>query len=336
MDIHTIITEIAASLQRSVLATTVTVEGHAYRKEGAMMLMLENGSTIGCISPGCMEVDLLERVADVLLTNKPQMVEYDMLDEGDFSWGETIGCGGRVRVFLEPVTGNLLEQMLEIKRKLDRGFEVHFVRMIDREGTRVNYKLLPLTSSLADLKNLHGLDESVLFFAQAFSPKPRLIIFGAGNDSRPIVELALRYGFQAVVADWRPLLCTKERFGEAEFVVGFPEKGIKQLRLNERDYVIVMSHQLRWDSEFIAGIAQKQLKYVGIMGSRSRCELLLKGIIAPKWFHAPIGLAIGAEGPDEIAISIIAELIRVRSDDAKLMSAGNGVSQEEEEAQAVF
>jgi xanthine dehydrogenase accessory factor len=328
MDIHRIITEIASHLQRSVLATTVSVEGHAYRKEGAMMLMLENGLTVGCISPGCMEVDLLERVADVLLTNKPQIVEYDMLEADDLSWGEALGCGGKVRVLLEPVSGNLLEQMLEIKRKLDQGVEVHFIRMIDREGTRVKYKLLPLSKSLDDLKNLHGMDEKVLFFAQTFSPKPRLIVFGAGNDTQPIVELAYRFGFQIIVADWRPLLCTKERFGEAEFVVGFPKKILKQLRLNEKDYVIVMSHHLRWDSEFLQGMAQTRLKYVGIMGSRSRCELLLKEIIVPKWFHAPIGLAIGAEGPEEIAISIIAELIRVRNKSVLLNVEGTSDSQE--------
>lgn len=312
MEIHTIITEIASNLQRSVLATTVSVEGHAYRKEGAMMLMLENGLTLGCISPGYMEVDLQERVSDVLLSNKPQIVEYDMLDRDDLSWREAIGCGGKVRVLLEPVSGSLLEHMLEIKRKLNQGVEVHFIRLIDREGTRVKYKLLPFSKSLTDLKNLHGMDEKMLLFPQTFSPKPRLILFGAGNDSRAIVELAYRFGFQIVVADWRPLLCTKERFGEAEFVVGFPKKVLKQLRLNEKDYVIVMSHHLRWDGEFLQGIAQTPLKYVGVMGSRSRCNLLLKEIIVPAWFHAPIGLAIGADGPEEVAISILAEIIKVR------------------------
>jgi xanthine dehydrogenase accessory factor len=116
MDIHNIINEIASNSQRYVLATTISVQGHSYRKAGAMMLILENGLTIGCISPGCLEVDLLERVPDILLTNKSQLVEYDMLSEDDYSWGEAIGCGGKLQVLLEPVTDALHEYILEIKR----------------------------------------------------------------------------------------------------------------------------------------------------------------------------------------------------------------------------
>src|SRR5438309_901700 len=121
MDIHNIIADIANNKQRSVLVTTISVQGHAYRKEGAMMLLKEDGLTIGTISPGCMEVDLLERVPNILLKNESMLVEYDMQDVDDFSWGEAIGCGGKLQVLLEPVSGNLLEHMLEIKRKLDQG-----------------------------------------------------------------------------------------------------------------------------------------------------------------------------------------------------------------------
>jgi xanthine dehydrogenase accessory factor len=314
MDIHNIIAEIVRNPQRSVLATTVSVQGHAYRKEGAMMLMLEGGLSIGCISPGCLEVDLQERVPGILLTNKSQLAEYDMLVEDDLSWGEAIGCGGKLQVLLEPVSDVLLEYILEIKRKLDQGVEVQFIRLIDSEGARVKYKLFPFSKSLSEMSVIPGSDEKALLFSQTFSSRPRLIIFGAGNDSIPIAELGRKSGFRIVIADWRPLLCTTDRYGEAaEFVIGFPKKVLKQLRLNNKDYVIVMSHHLRWDGEFLQGLSQAVVKYVGVMGSRSRCEQLLKDINVPEWFHAPVGLTIGADGPEEIAISILAELIHVRS-----------------------
>jgi xanthine dehydrogenase accessory factor len=325
MNIHNIVAEIASNTQRSVLATTISVQGHSYRKVGAMMLMMEGGLNVGCISPGCLEVDLLERAPDILLKNESQLVEYDMLTEDDLSWGEAIGCGGKIQVLLEPVTDVLLEYMLEIKRKLDQNVEVQFIRMIDSDGTRVNYKLFPLSKSLSERSDMPDLDEKMLLFPQTYSPKPRLIIFGAGNDSIPIAELGRRSGFRIVIADWRPLLCTKERYSDAvEFVIGFPKKVLKHLRLNDKDYVIVMSHQLRWDGEFLQGLSQAVVKYVGVMGSRSRCEQLLKDMKVPEWFHAPVGFSIGADGPEEIAISILAELIRVRSKGAMAKNMDKG------------
>jgi xanthine dehydrogenase accessory factor len=326
MDIYNIIAEIANNPQRSVLVTTIKVEGHAYRKEGAMMLMKEDGMTIGTISPGCMEVDLMERVPNILLKNESLLVEYDMQDEDDFSWGEAIGCGGKLQVLLEPVSNNLLEHMLEIKRKLDQGKEVHFIRLFDNDGLHVKYKLFPFSKSLAELRNIPGFDTKPRMFQMTFSPKPRLIIFGAGNDSRPIAELASKLDFHIVVVDWRVLLCTKERFGDAEFVIGFPNKILKQLHLNDKDYVIVMSHHLRWDREFLQGLSKIRVKYVGVMGSRTRCEKLLTDITAPEWFHAPVGLRIGADGPGEIAISILAELIHVRASCAQANArSGDGM-----------
>jgi xanthine dehydrogenase accessory factor len=318
MDIHNIIAEIVSNTQRSVLATTISVQGHSYRKVGAMMLMMEGGLNVSCISPGCLEVDLLERVSGILLTNKSQLVEYDMLSEDDLSWGEAIGCGGKIQVLLEPVTDELLEHILEIKRKLDQNVEVQFIRLIDSDGTHVKYKLLPLSKGLSERRDTPGLDEKTLLFPQTFSPKPRLIIFGAGNDSIPIVELGCKSGFRIVIADWRPLLCAKERYSDAvEFVIGFPKNILKHLRLNDKDYVIVMSHHLRWDGEFLQGLSLAVVKYVGVMGSHSRCGQLLKDMKVPEWFHAPVGFSIGADGPEEIAISILAELIRVRRMGAK-------------------
>jgi xanthine dehydrogenase accessory factor len=325
MDIHNIITEIASHSQRSVLATTISVQGHAYRKAGAMMLMLESGLTIGCISPGCLEVDLLERVSGILLSNKSQLVEYDMLSIDDLSWGEAIGCGGKIQVLLEPVSDALLEFMLEIKRKLDQGIEVHFSRQIARDGASVKYKLMSISRRLVEWNELPSLDGNMMLFPQIFSPRPRLIIFGAGNDALPIAELGRRAGFRIVIADWRPLLCIKERYGEAaEFVVGFPKKVLKQLRLNDKDYVIVMSHHFRWDAEFLQGLSLAVVRYVGVMGSQTRCEQLLKDMNVPEWFYAPIGLGIGADGPEEIAISILAELIHVRSTYAKAKKIDKG------------
>jgi xanthine dehydrogenase accessory factor len=312
MDVHNILQKIADSTQRSVLVTIASVEGHAYRKAGAMMLLMENGSAIGSISPGCMEADLIERVEGILASNTHQLVEYDMKSEDDAAWGEAIGCGGTVRVLLEPVAGVLLEHLLEVKRKLEMQVAVSLKRVIVEESKSIRYKLISARASGFENQKMCSLNEQELIVSTMFSPMPRLIIFGAGNDAIPVAQLARRIGFQVIIADWRAELCTNERFEDAAFIIGFPKKSLMQLNLTEQDYVIVMSHHLRWDREFVQNMLSTRLKYAGIMGSKARTKRVLEGISVPPWFHSPVGLHISAEGSEEIAISILAELIRIR------------------------
>jgi xanthine dehydrogenase accessory factor len=258
-----------------------------------------------------MEVDLMERVEGILASNTHQLVEYDMKSEDDAAWGETIGCGGTVRVLLEPVAGILLEHLLEVKRRLDQHIAVSLKRVIIEENKSIRYKLISDRATGFEDHEIRGWDEQELTVSTLFSPKPRLIIFGAGNDAIPVAQLARRVGFQIIIADWRAGLCTNERFEDAAFIIGFPKKSLMHLNLTEQDYVIVMSHHLRWDREFIQNMLSKRVKYAGIMGSKARTMRVLEGIAVPSWFHTPIGFHIGAEGPEEIAISIMAELISI-------------------------
>jgi xanthine dehydrogenase accessory factor len=312
MYVHDILQKIADGHQRSVLVTTVSVEGHAYRKAGAMMLLMEDGSSIGSISPGCMEADLLERVEGILVSNTHQLVEYDMKSEDDTAWGEAIGCGGTVRVLLEPVAGVFLEHLLEVKRKLDQNIAVNVKRVIIEESKSIRYKLITTRAAGFENQQMYQLNEQELIVSTVFSPMLRLIIFGAGNDAIPVAQLAHRVGFQVIIADWRAGLCTNERFQDAAFIIGFPKKSLMHLNLTEQDYVIVMSHHLRWDREFVQNMLSNRVKYAGIMGSKARTNRVLEGITVPSWFHTPVGLHISAEGPEEIAISIMAELISIR------------------------
>jgi xanthine dehydrogenase accessory factor len=312
MDVHNILQKIADSIQRSVLVTIASVEGHAYRKAGAMMLLMENGTAIGSISPGCMEADLIDRVEGILASNTHQLVEYDMKSEDDAAWGEAIGCGGTVRVLLEPVAGVLLEHLLEVKRKLELQVVVSLKRVIVEESKSIRYKLISARANGFENQKMCSLNEQELILSTMFSPMPRLIIFGAGNDAIPVAQLARRIGFQVIIADWRAELCTNERFEDAAFIIGFPKKSLMQLNLTEQDYIIVMSHHLRWDREFVQNMLSKRVKYAGIMGSEARTKRVLEGISVPPWFHSPVGLHISAEGPEEIAISILGELIKIR------------------------
>lgn len=312
MEAYDILQAIEDCEQSAVLATVIHVEGHAYRKQGAMMLLLSDGSLYGSISPGCLEADLSGYVPLVEASQKPQMIEYDMRPADDFGWGETIGCGGLIRILLEHVTGELLVHLLTAKAAVDRGEVVQLIRLFTEGYSDTQYKLCGIDKAaatsvaIADHKSLSNA------YVYTFKPKPRVIVFGANQDAIPLAGLVVSSGFRVVVADWRDAYCTEERFPGAETVVAFPGELVEKLRLTSDDYVVVMSHQFDKDAEFVRGAMKLRVRYLGIMGSRSRSERLLDGMERPEWVHYPVGLNIGSEGPIENAISIVAELISIK------------------------
>ncbi|PYE49137.1 XdhC family protein [Paenibacillus barcinonensis] len=299
---------IAMREARSVLATAIKVEGHAYRKQGVSMLFTENGKIYGSISPGCLESDLQERVSRVLETGQLDLVSYDMRPEDDLSWGETIGCGGLVVVLLEPICGELRSMMQQMQLCFDLGASVSFTRSFDEDWQRVTYAFDKLESGRLPV-NEWNLPQQ---FTSVYVPKPRLIIIGAGNDVIPVVKLSRSAGFRVLVTDWRESLCTAERFPEAELMFGFPQEVYGQLSIREQDYILLMSHQFPREREWLALLMNSSYAYLGIMGSRTRTKRLLDGMPPLKHVHSPVGLTIGADGPEEIAISIAAELIACR------------------------
>ena len=147
-------------------------------------------------------------------------------------------------------------------------------------------------------------------FIYTYYPKPRLLIFGAGPDARPLATFAATIGFSVIVSDWRAAYCDRRYFPDVESILlGFPEETIEMIHFSPYDYAIVMTHNYRRDQELVHLLSERQLCYLGILGSKSRTERLLKeGSIAMK-VHSPAGLAIGAVGPEEIAVSILAEII---------------------------
>jgi xanthine dehydrogenase accessory factor len=308
MESYDILTAMGSSVQNTVLATVIYVEGHAYRKQGAAMLFMEDGSFVGSISPGCLEIDLAEYVPSVRQSQKPQLVEYDMRPADDFGWGETIGCGGVLRILLEPVVGELLVNLLAIKASLDRGEAMMLTRRFADAYSAIAYELLAVDDDSAPSARRSELSTYTAFF----KPKPRVVVFGANHDAIPLAQFAVSAGFRVVVADWRSAFCTQERFPEADVKVAFPEHLMDELRLTDQDYVIVMSHQFQKDMEFVQVAMASKLRYLGIMGSRERTEKMLEGMERPEWLHYPVGLSIGSEGPVENAVSIVAELISIR------------------------
>ncbi|MEK3882253.1 XdhC family protein [Paenibacillus sp. PL2-23] len=288
-----------------VLATITQVDGHAYRKAGAMMLLKSDGGRSGTLSPGCLEADLMAHAQGVLQEGLPRLVAYDMRPEEDLSWGEQIGCGGRMEVLLEPVKGALRTALRQAGASLDAGYPVWLLRELDEAGLPASYSILYAREAAEALCRKDT-------WQLRLEPKPRLLLFGAGDDAIPLSQLAQQAGFSVTITDFREALCREERFPGAKLVTGFPQETVPRLRPASGDYVVVMSHQLQRDRQFLELVAPSKPRYIGVMGSAARKSRLLGDLVKPAAVTCPVGMPIGADGPFEIAISIVAQLIQAR------------------------
>ncbi|WP_054024854.1 XdhC family protein [Bacillus sp. FJAT-28004] len=311
MDMHDVLESLKASDEPSVLATIVCVEGHSYRKVGASMLFNFCGEQIGSISPGCLEQDLLERAAGVWDSSQFICIDYNMKPEEDAIWGENVGCGGEIRLLLEPVEGRLRTILLEAKMKNDAGISVRLERSWNEKD--INYVLIDNIGDQSAVKYGDELDSNSNQMSIVITPRPRLVLFGVGKDAEAIYSLAIQIGFRVVMTDWRPALCTMERFPQAEFAVGSPVQIMDQIQFCPDDYLIVCSHNLQQDKDMIRLALPMKLVYIGVLGSKKRIRMLFETFLIPSNVHAPIGLSINADGPYEIAVSIAAELIAIRA-----------------------
>lgn len=314
----------AASVEESsVMATIIHVEGSAYLKEGTMMLFIENETTIGFISPGCLEEDLYFHAKEVLETGRCRTVVYDLSVQDDFTWGQGIGCNGKIYILLEYVNEEMKENLRKVYCYLQQGIDVLHIKKltvdflikasvyITKPGQLFGH-IDEGISNYADWNLPTGTDLSQFIFSQVYSPQKRLIIFGAGPDARPVADYAAEMGMAITVCDWRESLCNKTYFPKAEqLILGFPHEFFREISIHCNDFVVIMTHHFKRDQEILAYLKEQKPGYLGILGSSQRTEKLFRPDKIPSWVSAPVGLPIRAVGPVEIAISIVAEIIGV-------------------------
>lgn len=332
--IYTIIDEIVNSNIQSILATIIKVEGSAYRKEGTTMLFLEDDRHIGVISAGCLEEDLTIRAQELFNKDTPQSytIIYDMSSEDDLSWGRGAGCNGKVHILLEKVTTDMKNHIKTLCNHLKHGQQVTSIRVLQNDtvtktsyltnsnqvfGDQIDPSILPIAIS----KNKAGIEyikepDTYAYF-QYYRPKLRLFIFGAGPDVRPLAAIAVKVGFEVTVWDWRPNYYQQAHFPHVTVLQNETITNvIDHAHFSGSDSVIIMTHDFQKDKEILhLLLKESQMRYLGILGPRKRTSRLLNGNDIPKNLHSPVGLSIGAEGPDEIAISIIADLIKTHRND---------------------
>ena len=321
---------------RAAVATVVRVRGSAYRREGTRILVRDDGSYECLLSGGCLEPAVVDTARRVIDTGTAALVRYDLDDDSVWSLG--IGCSGAIDVLIERLDDD--EMSRSWFAALERGDEVVLVKplngstsrllvrtdevagtlgdeALDREAVVRARRRLETTYPRAGTDTITGAD----YFFDVSTPPPELVIFGAGHDVVPLAGQAWALGFRVTVVDVREAFLQAERFPHAAMVPAHFTRFAESVRLTARSYVVTMNHHLERDREALRFALDSPAPYVGVLGPRSRLQKLLDGLAADGYVadpgalarvRSPVGLALGAETPEEIAVSILAEILAVQ------------------------
>lgn len=302
----------ARSDSAGVLATVVSVVGSSYRRAGARMLIDDTGSGIGSVSGGCLEEDVRLRARRVATTGEPELACYDTTTENDLVWGVGLGCHGVVNVLLEKLPPSP-EWVVVLRENLDQRIATELaITWQAPTSTQLGTRLASASVASA---------EATRTFRQTIHPPPAMFVFGAGDDAQPLVHLAAELGWTVVVADPRADRASRERFPAAHrILVAPPDEIVAQAALPSGAIAVVMTHRYAHDVPILRGLfadSAERIRYLGLLGPKKRAERILSDLardgVVPspqtlQHFHAPVGLDLGAETPEEVALSIVAEI----------------------------
>lgn len=295
-----------SAMGATVLATLATVEGSSYRRPGARLLLTAEGQRLGSISGGCLEEDVLVRARNVLASGITETVIYDTTSENDLIWGVGLGCHGVVRVVIE---------RLPLQPAWAASLAENFAA---RHPT-----LLAVTHLAADpaqlgtrLVNEQTTDAGTFF--DRIRPPTALAIFGAGDDAQPLARLAHELGWHVTVADPRAAFATAERFPTAQALAVAPSGDLVDRVAPDADTLaVVMTHHYVHDVPLLRALLPRPLAYLGLLGPKKRAERMLADLARDGLaitaemrtrLHAPVGLDLGADSPEQVALAIVAEM----------------------------
>jgi xanthine/CO dehydrogenase XdhC/CoxF family maturation factor len=346
-DVLSAIESLSARGERLALATIVAVRGSTYRRAGARLLVPEEGELVGNISGGCLENDVADVARIVMREGMARIVSFDLTADDEAVWGWGLGCNGAFELFVEPAdkaaeVAGALRMALEEERPicmvtvLDSALEgvIQGDRLLVRPDGSTERSLgeaaVDAAAREAGLEQLQRersevreLARGVRAFVEVLEPPLRLLVCGAGHDAAPLVRQAAALGWNPVVVDDRPEFLTRDRFPEASgfVLVERPDKMAEVAPVDERTHVVVMTHNFLRDKEYVRSLLGSPARFVEMLGPRVRTERLFaelreEGLDLSEEtlarFRTPAGLDLGAEGPEEIAAAICAEIVAVK------------------------
>lgn len=324
----------------SVLATIIETFGSTYQKAGARMLITQTGELVGLLGGGCFERDLVEQAASVFATGQAKTVFYDMRSGEDAIWGLGLGCNGAVRVLLQLLTAE--QHFSPLSQLVDAAAaQAHGVLVTVFDSTHADFpagrsQLLPVAAvgeqailpsapfpfATAALQTAlqqkprietHQLGgQEIKAFYDPVQPPWQLLIFGAGADAIPLVNCAKSVGWRVTLVDHRPAHIKPERFPLADQLLHLtPEQVADQLDLHRFNAIMMMTHNIEYDQRYLQAIVHCRVSFIGLLGPAHRKQRLLQSlgddaVLINERVFGPVGLDIGAQTPEEIALSIVA------------------------------
>lgn len=296
--------------ERCVLATVVALDGSSYRKPGVRMLITRSGEMVGAVSGGCVEKNVQQRAQEVFETGEPLVMTYD----GRFR----LGCEGILYILLEP---------FEVNEALYKAFHQHLEQRLPVQLSSYYQKEDQAKGPFGTLIKLQGTErsftectpvaEGCLAFEQELEPFFKLVLLGAEHDAVKLCTMASKLGWEVeVYSGWRNPKEPKD-FPEASAVHAISPEMLDASAFDNRTAVVLMTHNYALDLKYLLQLQKAEMAYLGVLGSGRRSDQLRAELFEYTEafdlaeFHGPLGLDIGAQTPEEIAVSIIAEILSV-------------------------
>ncbi len=317
--------------QEWVLATLYKIEGSSYRKLGAMMLISSLGERLGMLSGGCLEADIQRHAKQVMSTLSSKTISYDATDEDDLTFQLGIGCGGIVHILLQPIhKANDYLQLELVSKALNENKPGRYLQQVspiltagsgvftqndELHGLSMNRK-----AQLVELQGATCLQTSIY-------PPPHLLIVGGGADAVPVYTFAKQLGWSVTVWDTRAANAKRQYFKNADAILRITPSELKEYCITHKvDAAILMAHSVELDASTLAQFKDVPFKYIGLLGPKHRRKQVLEHanthvsqIKSPVF--GPVGLNLGGDSPESIALSLISEIHAVLCDkDAQSLS----------------
>ncbi|MFQ5677193.1 MAG: XdhC family protein, partial [bacterium] len=287
-------------------------------------------------------------VPEIIEGGQPKLLKYDNTAKEEIVWGLGLGCNGVVEVFVE-LAGRMPEVDVSIQKEeavalatvvrtgTEKNIRPGLKMSVSPDGqtagslgdnvlaTRVARDAIDLLKKEKSRTAAYELEanQTVEVFIEAILPPPPLVIIGADPDSVPLVRFGKQLGFQVILVDHRPEFANAKKFPDAaQVIVALPEEMTKKVPINEKAFILIKTHNYLRDKEILKQVLKSKARYVGQLGPKARATDLLKdlaneGVEFPgpelEKLFAPVGLDIGAEDPEQIALSVLAELLAVKS-----------------------
>ncbi len=291
--------------EQIALATVVETWGSSPRPLGSKMIVTRSGKMAGSVSNGCIEGAVFEESQKVLKAGKPRLAAFGVADDVAFSVG--LACGGHIEVYIQPlapVHQRLIEQLGQNRPATLR------TNLVTGEA-----ELSEGTPRGTELARRDG-----DWFIEPFRRPAHLVIVGAIHIAIPLHRLAKLMGYRVTVVDARAKFATKERFPEAdELIVAWPDEAMKALTLDNSTYVVILTHDPKFDLPALRSVLGKDVGYIGAIGSRKTNENRFSALREEGFteeqisrVHGPVGLDLGGRGAEETALGILAEITAVR------------------------